>query len=305
MNNRPNRRQFLGSAAIAALACRGGFSVEQNTQKYNFDISLAAWSLHKRIGKKKEQTDILELPRIAQEEFGIGAIELVNQQMRADTSDYVSKMAAAAAKADVKILLIMIDGAGNIGADEDRQRQRAVTNHKHWVDIAVDLGCHSIRMNWGGAPKEIEKNPAGIKAFIARSAPGFQALCEYGERKNINILLENHWGPSSYPEIVAQLVTAIGHPRFGTLPDFGNFPEEIDKYDAIDALMPYAKAVSAKCYDFDPDTGQETTLDFARMMKIVCGKHGYKGHVGIEFEGKMSEGDGIIAAKKLLETFRA
>ena len=34
-------------------------------------------------------------------------------------------------------------------------------------------------------------------------------------------------------------------------------------------MMPYAKAVSAKCHDFDDNTGLETKIDFARMMKIV------------------------------------
>ena len=33
-------------------------------------------------------------------------------------------------------------------------------------------------------------------------------------------------------------------------------------------MMPYAKGVSAKSYDFD-ESGKETKLDFARIMKIV------------------------------------
>jgi sugar phosphate isomerase/epimerase len=67
--------------------------------------------------------------------------------------------------------------------------------------------------------------------------------------------------------------------------------------------MPRALAVSAKCYDFGPD-GNDTKVDFDRMMKIVLDA-GYNGYVGIEFEGEnMSERDGIIAAKKLLERYQ-
>ena len=92
----------------------------------------------------------------------------------------------------------------------------------------------------------------------------------------------------------------VNHPRFGTLPDFGNFPDTIDRYDAVDAMMPHAKAVSAKCYDFDDHTGDETKIDFERMMDIVAGA-GYSGYVGIEYEGeRLSERDGILACKKLL-----
>ena len=65
-------------------------------------------------------------------------------------------------------------------------------------------------------------------------------------------------------------------------------------------LMPYAKGVSAKSYDFG-ENGDETTIDFYRMMKIVIDS-GYKGYVDIEYEGnRLSEDNGIIATKKLLE----
>ena len=45
-------------------------------------------------------------------------------------------------------------------------------------------------------------------------------------------------------------------------------------------------------------------MDFARIMKIVTDA-GYKGYVGIEYEGdKLTEPKGIIATKKLLEKLR-
>ena len=79
-----------------------------------------------------------------------------------------------------------------------------------------------------------------------------------------------------------------------------NLAAQVDKYDAVDMLMAYAKAVSAKSYDFD-ETGNETTIDYYRMMKIVLDA-GYHGYVGIEYEGKrLSENDGILATKRLLE----
>jgi hypothetical protein len=60
--------------------------------------------------------------------------------------------------------------------------------------------------------------------------------------------------------------------RVGTLPDFGNFNlgdgKSYDRYKGVQELMPWAKAVSAKSYDFDA-RGNETTIDYARMMKIV------------------------------------
>jgi hypothetical protein len=76
--------------------------------------------------------------------------------------------------------------------------------------------------------------------------------------------------------------------------------EEYDRYQGVEELMPFAKAVSAKSYDFDA-AGNETTIDFQRMVRIVK-KSGYKGFLGIEYEGsRLSEAEGIKATKKLLE----
>ena len=41
------------------------------------------------------------------------------------------------------------------------------------------------------------------------------------------------------------------------------------------------------------------------MMQIVVNKHGYRGYVGIEYEGsKLPEAEGILATRKLLERVR-
>jgi L-ribulose-5-phosphate 3-epimerase len=110
------------------------------------------------------------------------------------------------------------------------------------------------------------------------------------------------------------LIQKVDHPRAGTLPDFGNFLIEADaadpsgglwydRYRGVGELMPYAKAVSAKSHDFD-ERGAETATDFTRMMQIVLDA-GYRGWVGIEYEGStLSEPDGIRATKKLLERVR-
>jgi sugar phosphate isomerase/epimerase len=92
--------------------------------------------------------------------------------------------------------------------------------------------------------------------------------------------------------------------NFGTLPDFGNWPGDVNKYQALETIMPYAHAVSAKCYNFGPD-GEETSMDYERMMKIVL-DHGYHGYVGVEFEGgEMAEREGVKAGVDLLKRFQA
>ncbi|PCJ56331.1 MAG: xylose isomerase [Candidatus Hydrogenedentota bacterium] len=305
MGKSMTRRTFIKTSGIAAGLAVAGSSVTAQAVKRDYSISLAGWSLHRAVGRGKKQRNMLDMPQMTSEDLGIHAIELVNQMMSGKDKAYIDKLAANASKYNTKILLIMIDSAGNAGAEGERGRASAVTKHGEWIDVAADLGCHSVRMNWGGAPKDFLTNTEAREAFIARSVPTFQKICEHGDKKGLNVIIENHWGPSSYPEYLIDLIKRVDHPRFGTLPDFGNFPDDVDNYDAVDRMMPYAKAVSAKCYDFDDATGMETKLDYDRLIKNVVDKHGYHGYIGIEYEGnRMSEYDGILACRKLLEKFQ-
>jgi len=79
------------------------------------------------------------------------------------------------------------------------------------------------------------------------------------------------------------------------LPDFGNFPDGIDRYDAIERFMPHAKAVSAKANGFTDD-GLCAETDYFRMMRIVR-DGGYSGHVGVESVGASPE-DEYAAIRK-------
>lgn len=98
------------------------------------------------------------------------------------------------------------------------------------------------------------------------------------------------------------VIKQVGNKWCGTLPDFGNF-QDYDRYQGVEEMMPYAKAVSAKSTDFDAE-GNEVHTDYRRMMRIVLDA-GYHGYVGIEYEGgKLSEPEGIRATKKLLEKVR-
>jgi sugar phosphate isomerase/epimerase len=257
-----------------------------------FEISLAAWSMHRMFfAKEIDQLGMVDLCH----DLGIGALELVNTFFPSPQYAYLKQLRKRAEDAGVRILLIMCDGEGSMAGPERASRLQAAKNHHKWVDIAAVLGCHSIRCNTGAQ----EGDPDALE----RCAESFAALVEYADAAGINVLVENHWGLSSDPAWLMELMARVDHPRFGTLPDFGNFPDTVDRYDAVRRMMPRAKAVSAKCYDFDA-AGNETKIDFARMMSIVIDA-GYRGHVGIEYEGdRLPERKGILACNALLERLR-
>jgi sugar phosphate isomerase/epimerase len=149
-------------------------------------------------------------------------------------------------------------------------------------------------------PDKQPTTPAEIDAYIGCCAESFTRLCGYAKASGLNVIIENHGGISSDPDVVVRLMKTVNLPNFGTLPDFGNFPKTIDRYEAVAKLMPYAKGVSFKCWDFDAND-RETVIDMDKMMKIVLDA-GYHNWVGIEYEGtRMPEFDGIAAGKRLLD----
>jgi len=280
-----------------------GFSLSKK-EKLPFKISLAEWSLHRTIYSGK--LDHLDLYRVAKNDFGLDAVEYVNSFFfdKAQDQSYLKEMKQRADDLGVKSLLIMCDNEGSLGDPDPVARTKAVKNHYKWIDAGKYLGCHSIRVN---AQSEGEYDEQ-----MKLAADGLSRLTEYGASHDINVIVENHGGLSSNGKWLSSVIDMVNHPRCGTLPDFGNFylgtwedkgNDWYDRYLGMEELMPYAKAVSAKSHNFNAD-GTEKDTDYNKMMKIVLDA-GYRGYVGIEYEGSnLSETDGIAATKKLLEKVR-
>lgn len=301
MNKSASRRSFLAaSAATVVTTFAGSSATAALTAAPRFQISLAEWSLHRTLFAGK--MNHLDFAATAKKEFGIEAVEYVNQFFKDKASDaaYLADMNKRAADAGVKQLLIMIDGEGQLGAASLKDRTQAVENHYKWVEAAKTLGCHAIRVNAASS--------GSYEDQMYRAADGLRSLTEFGAEHDISVIVENHGGLSSNGAWLAAVIEKVDHQGCGTLPDFGNFrlgkDEMYDRYKGVAELMPHAKAVSAKSHDFD-DKGNETQTDYLKMMKIVLDA-GYKGWVGIEYEGStLEEPAGIKATKALLERVRS
>jgi L-ribulose-5-phosphate 3-epimerase len=299
-----NRRAFLKSAAASGAAIGLGasqqsslFAVEEG--KPLFEISLAEWSLHRTINDGK--LDNLDFPALAKNEFGIAAVEYVNQFFKDKAKDakYLDELNKRAKDNGVTNVLIMIDGEGSLGDPDDSKRTEAVENHYKWVEAAKTLGCHSIRVN--------AHSEGSYDEQMKLAADGLGRLNEFGAGHGIGVIVENHGGLSSNGAWLAGVMKMVGHENCGTLPDFGNFrvsdDEEYDGYKGVKELMPFAKGVSAKSHEFDAQ-GNEVRTDYDKMIKIVLDA-GYHGYIGIEWEGERpGEMEGIRLTQRLLERVR-
>ena len=292
-----SRRSLLAGAVstTSLIAARSlGAQAEPPAKPLPFKISLAEWSLHKTIFGGK--LDNLDFPKAARREFGIEAVEYVNQffKDKAGDSDYIAELAKRAADEGVTNVLVMCDGLGDLGDPDDKARTQAVENHFPWVEAAKRLGCHSIRVNAAskGSYEEQQK----------LAADGLGRLAEFAGQLAMNVIVENHGGLSSNGEWLAGVMKLGDRPNCGTLPDFGNF-HDYDRYRGVEELMPFAKGVSAKSHEFD-EAGNEVRTDYERMLRLVMAA-GYHGWIGIEYEGAaVSESEGILATRKLLERIR-
>ncbi len=290
----------LGVGTASAMrATTGDAGSRAPRREPPFTISLAEWSLHRTFGR--DGADNLTFPKKARA-FGIDAVEYVNGFFKDKATDaaYLRELAKVCAGEGVQSVLIMCDGEGALGDPDQQQRAAAVQNHYKWVDAARALGCHSIRVNAQSRGSWAEQTKL--------AADGLRQLCEYGAVNDCNVIVENHGGLSSNGKWLSTVLTMVDHPRIGALPDFGNFRvgenDEYDRYLGVGELMPFAKGVSAKSHEFDAQ-GEETHTDYHRMLRIVVQEHGYRGRIGIEYEGSvLAEDDGIRATLRLLERVR-
>jgi len=277
---------------------------------FDFKISLAEWSLNRQIFGGEISN--LDFPVISREKFGIEAVEYVNQFFpdKARDLNYLGELKKRADDHGVKNVLIMIDREGFVASEDDQERRTAVENHHKWIEAAQFLGCHAIRINLRGGPVRPEDD---VGAWTGAAVDGLGRLADFGSQHEVSVIVENHGGLSSHAGHLANVMEQVNSKWAGTLPDFGNFcirkeddvcVEQYDVYEGVEKLMPHAKGVSAKSFDFDED-GNETTLDYMRLFQIIRDSGFNGGYVGVEYEGdSMPADEGIMATRKLLEKVR-
>ena len=309
------RRSFLQQSLLGSGAVLlGASSCQPSVTPAGLKLSLAQWSLHRTLHAGK--LDHLDFPATAKGEFGVSAVEYVNTFFGGKTmpfkeagknAKYLNELLKRSRDEGVDNHLIMVDDEGSLALPDDTQRLPAVENHKKWVEAAQLLGCKTIRVNLHGEGSSADKKTASIDSL--------SRLGEFAKTMNINVVVENHGSDSSNGAWIAAVMQQVGMLNVGTLPDFGNFcishpwgqtqdpcEEMYDRYQGVQEMLPFAKGVSAKTYDFD-SKGEQPKMDYKRLLDIVK-KSGFEGYIGIEFEGKnQPEADGIRKTKALIERY--
>lgn len=298
------RRTFLKNSALGTAALASMPLMVQCQGEKTLKISLAQWSLHRSFWDGT--LDPVNFASIAAEKYAFKAVEYVNGFYTDRVSDeaFWNSMKARSDAAGVLNLVMMVDDEGELGNGSREKRLEAVENHYKWLHAARLLGCHSMRVNAFG-----DENREVFKESIM---DGMARLADYAAPLDLNVIIENHGLFSSDAALIAEIIKEVNRPNFGTFPDFGNWclsakwgstqgdcEREYDRYQGVAELLPYARAVSAKSYNFN-EQGEDTKIDYYSLMKLVKDSD-YQGYIGIEYEGtEKSEHEGIMLTQELM-----
>jgi sugar phosphate isomerase/epimerase len=252
-------------------------------QQYSFNRQLRSGKL-----------TILDYPKTVVEGTGIKALEYFNGHIEKKAGDVAMFKELRKRTDDLGAVNTMMLCRSNHAVDsgDPKTREKAIEGYRPWLDAMKTLGgfCIRVDVREPGDPEEQKKY----------AIEGLRALTRVAKEEcGMSIVVENHGNHSSNGAWVADVMKGVDMEDCGTLPDFQNF-RDYDPYQGVKEMMPWAKIVCAKSKAFDAE-GNESNVDYRRMLKIVKDA-GFKGYIGIEFEGHdIPPIEGINATKRLIE----
>ena len=288
VNTSTPRRSFLATVIPAAFP--SSFLGAEESNAPWLQISLQQYSFNRMFRSKK--LDPLDYPKFAVEKTKINALEYFNGffEEKLGSKKFLSELKTRCRDLGVESQLILCRSDLALDSAEAQERKKAAAYLARWGEFAESLGCHSIR---------VDCRSKGIRAEVKKQAvDGLSQLCEILEPMKVNAIVENHGNWSSRGDWVKEVMSLVKRRNCGTLPDFGNF-KDYDKYQGVRDMLPWAKAICAKVHEINSD-GEAAHTDFARMLKIVK-QGGFKGFIGIEFEGAVDPVSGVLRTKQLIE----
>ncbi len=257
------------------------------------DISICSYSFHRLLAAGKQ--DIFQYITTCKE-LGATYLEPWSGHFR-DRPDaerneppqeatYITKIKNAAEEVGMPMGCVAVDGA-HIYEPEPEARQANRKRAYRWLDIAAELGAKQIRIDSG---HRADDWPDDVFQIIVE---GYNDLIARGRDKGVEVIIENHWGPSKHPENLVKLLETVD--GLGLLFDTNNWAEGKQE-KAWEMCAKYATATHVKTFSFD-EKGNDPSVDLAKAMNILRDA-GYNGIWGIESVPR--DGDEYEGARKTI-----
>ncbi|NBA88837.1 TIM barrel protein [Emticicia sp. CRIBPO] len=305
-----SRRNWIKQTALAGVATLAGTQASTAASSApaaasKIPISVSTYSYwHFRKPKYPIEQVIENAAKL-----GFDGVEILHRQMDNETVPYLNKLKKLAFVNGLSLPMLSIhqDFVSQIKEDRDKD----IAHTKKCINLAAQMGIPAIRLNsgrWGTIPSfddlmKVKGQEPPIEGYTEDDAIKWcidsigECLVE-AERAGVVLALENHWGLTTKVEGLLKIYKALAsNPWMGLNMDTGNFVG--DPYSQIEQLAPYATIVQAKTY-YGGGEWYTLDLDYPRIAGILK-KHGFKGFVSLEMEGKE---DPETAVPKSLEVLR-
>lgn len=219
----------------------------------------------------------------------IGANPAQSHHLAGIDDDYLAEVKLAADRAGLPFGCIAVDGA-HIYEEKEEDRRRNREKAYRWIAIAKKLGASQIRIDTGG-PADM---PDSVFEIIVE---GYKDVIKRAQETGLEVLVENHWGPTNDPDNVVKLMEAL--PDLGLLLDSWNWNHGKQAEGWLKCVK-YAKLTHTKTFVFTDD-GQELTQNIPAFCKLLVDS-GYTGCWGVE--SIPADGDEIAGARNTIKLIK-
>ena len=224
--------------------------------------------------------------------FNVHNIEPLSRHFSSLENDYLAQFREALRSANAKAVDIAVDGDHSFYDRDLAARKQAITHAKGFVNVAVQIGCPSIRVHISRAN---DSSPD-----VQRTAESLGEVVGYASSKNVVVNLENDDLISEDAFFVVKVIEAVNYPFLRALPDFANsmMTGNADfNYRAVVAMFRHAYCI---CHVKDgevDDNGKRFKIDMQKTFGILKAS-GYRGYCSMEFD---APGDPYTPTAALVE----
>ncbi len=184
---------------------------------------------------------------------------------------------------------IAVDGGHIYETTAAERLERRETAYR-WLDVAESLSASQMRIDTGG-PEELTDEIFGT------IVDGYNDLIPRAQAAGVEIVVENHWGPTKYPENTVRLLEEVD--GLGLLFDTNNWAEGMQER-AWQMCARYARLTHFKTFSFDSQ-GNDPSVDLHKALSILL-ENNYDGVWGIE--STPADGDEKGASVKTRDLIR-
>jgi len=269
-----NRRQLLTTLTAGPVAVQ---LEAQSAPGLRFRAGLVAYSYRKELAEKTMSYQDL-IRRVA--DWGLDGLDCTVYWFPDNSPEYLASLRNTAFRNSVEIY-----NAGlrvQLAQPTPELQLAEFANIRKWVDVAERLGASHVRVFGGNVPKGATERQA-----IAWAAEVLKRGAEYAGTKGIMLGVENDYGLTVEPGPTAAIVKQAASPWAGINADTGNL--RTDGYAQLRTLLPYVSSVHLKSQVSTPD-GKKEPADWTRLLEILGGS-GYRGYVGLEYEGTQADAE--------------